>query len=174
MRSLVLLLPMAVLVGVAGCKVGAGEQMARSVPERDLTLVQQTSEMNIASPVETRRPQIERQTRWVSRARASSARRPITRIPVTTISPPAELRTATQTIVEPTRAPTAAPNDRELLPGKTVTLIPASSGPSTETGWSDDFPVERGRAVVSRGGQCGDRGRRPGIGIATRPRPDFR
>ncbi|MDQ3223879.1 MAG: hypothetical protein M3Q75_10485 [Gemmatimonadota bacterium] len=72
-------------------------------------------------------------------------------------------------------APPAPANDRELLPGKTVTLIPASTGSSAGPDETEALPEGRGRPMVVRGGgRCRGGGRGPGIGIAGAPRPDFR
>ena len=65
-------------------------------------------------------------------------------------------------------------NGRELPPGKTVTLIPASSGPSITVEETDEFPtLWRGTYDGWRGGS-GPQGRRPGIGIAVFPRTPWR
>lgn len=174
----VFLLPLTALVAVAaGCGSEAREQR-RSVPERDLTLVTQTAYVEIASPVETQ----------VRRAPARrSSREPKVQLAVFT-APLAALGAGSAPVLaapEPVAKPAStastpeegasSDNGRELLPGKTVTLIPASSGPSTGSDEADELPAARGRPMVVRGGgKCGGRGRGPGIGIAGAPRPDFR
>jgi hypothetical protein len=158
------LLPLTALVAVAaGCGSEAREQAARSVPKRDLTLVSYTSEVKIASPVETQ--QLRTRAARPAPARRSSSLEP-------TIAP---VLAASEPVAQPAATAPTPDNDRELLPGKTVTVIPASSGPSTGADRTDDFPGARGRTIVTGGGgTCRGRGRRPGIGIATAPRPDFR
>jgi hypothetical protein len=179
MRTILLLPLPALLAVVAGCGFGATEQRAGSVPRRDLTLVTQTAGVAIASPVETQQLRIPPQTRRV--LRPATRRAPAA--PVGATEPQVSLMAAeavsapvpAEPVAEPaTMAPTPG-SDRELLPGKTITLIPASSGPSVGVDPADDFPTARGGTMVVRGGgTCRGRGRGPGIGIATAPRPDFR
>lgn len=174
------LLPFVSIAVIAGCRSEPGEQATGSVPERDLTLVTQSADVKVASPVETqllRRPvQSMHPSEHASRpARARRSRH----LGVTPAAVVAAAAPAPILIPEPRTlpAPIAPPaNDgRELLPGKTVTVIPASSGPSISPDDTDAYPAARGRVIVSRGGgNCGGRGRRPGIGIAAAPRPDFR
>lgn len=62
---------------------------------------------------------------------------------------------------------------RELAPGKTVTAIPASSGPSLAPEEPEWVPTERGRGIMIGGGgghgdRCRPRGGVRGIGIAGR------
>lgn len=165
------LLPLtAVIAGVAGCGPQAREQTTGSLPQRDLTLATQTPEVTIASPVETARPRAAR--RSVRSQRASAV------APVATLEAgPAPVVTP-EPVAQPLPEPAPA-NDRELLPGKTITIIPTSSGPSTGSDTPDELVGARDRTMVTRGGgTCGGRGRGrgrgPGIGIATAPRPDFR
>ena len=163
----VLLLPIAAVVAVvAGCGSEAREGGARSLPQRDLTLVTQTAHVEIASPVETRQLRIQHRTVRPSQlaARPAPARR----------SRPLQPKVVLAAVTAPLAASTSA-NDRELLPGKTVTVIPASSGPSTGSDRAGELPPAEGRTMVARGGgTCRGRGRGPGIGIAAAPRPDFR
>ncbi len=165
----ILLLPFTALVAVvAGCGSGASEQKTGSLPERDLTLVSQTAQVEIASPVETQRVPSQRRTV----RHPPSSRQPAVILAAVTAAAPAP---APEPAVQPASPEPTLANDRELLPGKTVTLIPASSGPSTGPDQTDDLPAAHGRTMVVRGGgTCRGRGRGPGIGIAGAPRPDFR
>jgi hypothetical protein len=154
MRTSFLFTLAAVVVVAVGCGSQGREQATGSVLQRDLTLVTQTAAVEIASPVEMQQVRIQhrsmRPSQWA--ARLASARRSVAQ-PVTTSSTPK--------------------NDRELLPGKTVTVIPASSGPSAGSDRTDELPPARGRTLVTGGGgTCRGRGRGPGIAGA--PRPDFR
>ena len=169
------LLPLTALVAVvAGCGSEVREQAALSVPQRDLTLVTQTAEVKIASPVETQQP------RPAARLAPAHRSRPLQpKVKLADLWTPPPLPAASQPVAQPaSTAPTpeegaSSDNDRELLPGKTVTLIPVSSGPSTGSDRTDELPEVRGRTMVARGGgTCRGRGRGPGIGAA--PRPDFR
>jgi nucleoid-associated protein YgaU len=164
MRTIVPLLLTALVAVVAGCGSDLREQATGSVPERDLTLVTPTAQVEVASPVETQQ---------IRAARPVSARRS------RPLEPKVELATvvapvpAAEPVAQPARPPAPA-NDRELLPGKTVTVIPVSAGPPAGTdevgGRSDE-----GRPMVVRGGgTCRGRGRGRGPDIAGVPRPDFR
>ncbi|HEU4680147.1 MAG TPA: hypothetical protein VFS51_00295 [Gemmatimonadales bacterium] len=165
----IFLLPLTALVAfVAGCESEVGKQAASSVPERDLTLVTQTALVEIASPVETQQPQ-----RAAPPAPARRSRRLEPKVMLAAVAAPAPVIAAPDPVAQPAGASTPA-NDRELLPGKTVTLIPASSGSSTGPDEAEEFPPEGRTMVVRRGGTCRGRGRGPGIGIAVRPRTDFR
>jgi hypothetical protein len=161
MRTIVLF-PLTALVAVAaGC--GSGEQGTRSVPQRDLTLVQQTPAVEIASPVETH--QLRVQDRTVRHSQLA--------VRLAAVTLPAPVLAVPEPVTQPVSTPVTPANDRELLPGKTVTVIPASSTPSTGSDGTDELPATRGRTMVAHGGG-GCRGRGPGIGMAPAPRPDFR
>jgi hypothetical protein len=179
MRTVSLLPLTAMVAVVAGCGPQGREHAARSVPQRDLTLAAQTHQMEIASPVElgslrtlsrTVRPSRTPRPKSAQRSSAVGAKP----APAALAAAPAVVL-ASHPVAEPASTASEPANDRELLPGKTVTLIPASSGPSTTPEWTDEGPPARGRTmVVGGGGRCPGRGRGPGIGIATAPRPDFR
>jgi hypothetical protein len=175
---LLLLVPFAALAAVViGCRTQETEQAALSKPPRDLALPAQGPEVAIASPVEL--GQVVRPHRTA---------RPVHRTPLPAPAPAPRQRLAASNsapavvpvvqatyVVEPLSTPGDPLNDRELPPGKTVTLVPASSGPSTAIDPSDEIPAVRIGSYGGRaGGRCGPRGRRPGIGIAAAPRPDFR
>lgn len=156
MRSTYLLQLTALAAVAAGCRSEVSEELSGSAPERDLTLITQATDVKIASVVETQQPRIERRRPRLSQP----ARAPVPE------SGPIEPQVHLAAVAVPAPAPAS---DRELLPGKTVTLIPASSGPSAGPDDSAELPaVHRPHG----GGRC--RGRGPGTGIAGSPRPDFR
>ena len=74
--------------------------------------------------------------------------------------------------VAPAPAQAAAPpivdeavDPHALAPGKTVTIVPVSSGPSTGSGRADDeMPSRAGRAIIMMGGGHGDTCRGHGAG----------
>jgi hypothetical protein len=172
MRAIVLL-PLTALVAVAaGCGSDIKEQTARSVLQRDLTLVNPTSEVNFASPVETGQLRNPRGTTHPSHrlARATRSRGLKSRVKLVDAWAPKPAAP----VPSPAATPATPANDHELLPGKTVTVIPASSGPSTDTDRADDFPASQGRTMGTRGGggTCHGGGRGPGVAAA--PRPKFR
>jgi hypothetical protein len=104
-----LLLPLTALVAVAaGCRSEAPRPAARPL-ERDLTLVAQTAEVRVASAVETR--QLRGPNRTVRRARREPT------IHLAAVATPSPAPAAAEPAAHPA-------NNRELLPGKTVTLIP--------------------------------------------------
>jgi hypothetical protein len=167
----------ALMAVVTGCGSNAREQATRSVPQRDLTLVPQAPEVQIASPVEIQRLRVQHRT-----ARRSIPFEPKVKLaavwtPVATLGAgSAPISVAPQPIAQPTSTAETPANDRELLPGKTVTVIPVSSGPSSGPDKADEAPEARGRTMVvgGGGGTCRGRGRGPGIGMGPGPRPDFR
>jgi hypothetical protein len=166
MRTIVLLPLSALVAVVVGCRTEAREQRGRSLPQRDLTLVTPTAEVEIASPVETQQPRIHHRT-----VRQASSREP--KIILAAVAASAPVLAVPVPVAQPASTASTPANGRELLPGKTVTVIPASSGPSTDSDQTDELPPARGRTVVvGGGGTCRGRGRGPGIAGA--PRPDFR
>lgn len=173
----VFLLPLATVVAVAaGCGSQVGEQAAHSAPQRDLTLAPSALAVDIASPVELKQLRIQHRTVRPSQrtARPASARRSSSVEPSLVLAAAAPLAVS-EPAAQPVSPASDQGNDRELLPGKTVTLIPASSGPSTAPEWTDELPpADGGTMVVRGGGRCRPPGRGPGIGIAAAPRPDFR
>lgn len=164
MRSTYLLQLTALAAIAAGCRSEVREELSGSAPERDLTLVTPTADLKIASLVERQQPRIER--------RQPRVRKPAARPAAVPHSTPIEPQVQLAAVAVSAPAPA---NDRELLPGKTVTLIPASSGPSAGPDDIAEIPTVHGRTMVGHGGgRCPRGGRRPGIGIAGAPRPDFR
>ena len=172
---------LSVVIGVAGvtaCASGGREPAPRSTPHRDVALVAQAPAVEIASPLELRNLRTSQKSRRTQRTRPAPgtadrqvlpapAPKPAAATPAATLIPAAEPFVVPASASEPV-------NDRELPPGKTVTIIPASSGPSTGPDGVDELPSSPGRPMVRSGGTCRGRGRGPGIGIATAPRPDFR
>jgi hypothetical protein len=168
---------------VVGCG-SQGKQTAPSLPKRDLTLASQANQVAIASPVELGSLQVQqRAMRPTHTRRPKPSRRstPVADRVVTTAvaAAPAVVLTVARPVAQPEVAVPA--NDRELLPGKTVTVIPASSGPSAAAEPTDEFPtflggggsgMGGGGSGMGGGGRCPGRG--PGIGIAGTPSPDFR
>jgi hypothetical protein len=152
MRSCLLI---AFAMAVAGCNQPKPEESAVSL-RRDLTLAP-APDREIVSSVELERPQ-PRVTSARATRRHVSARK----------SPPVDLepiRPATIIQASPQQTETAPEpaSGRELPPGKTVTLIPASSGPSTAA----DPGVDEGLLMIQRGHWCPPP--RPGIGVRRPP-----
>ena len=165
MRAVFLFPLMALMAGVAGCGSAGSEQETGSVPQRDLTLVRQTPALEIASPVETQQLRVQHRT----------VRHSQLAVRLAAVTLPAPVLAVPEPVTQPVSTPASPANDRELLPGKTVTVIPASSTPSTGSDGTDELPATRGRTKVAHGGGgCRGRGRGPSIGMAPAPRPDFR
>ena len=180
MRTVYLLPLTTMLAVVAGCGSQGREPAAPSLPQRDLTLAAQAREVAVASPVELQNLRTLYRTARPSRtSRRSSAQHPSSVVakpaPAAAAAAPAVVL-ASHPVAQPASAVSEPVNDRELPPGKTVTVIPASSGPSTGSDWTDELPTAKGGGtmVIGGGGRCPRRGRGPGIGIAGAPRPDFR
>jgi hypothetical protein len=176
MRTLLLISISVGAIGAVGCGSEGKESPAPSVVRRDLTVPAPPPKVEIASAVELGRIQPARtkqhSARAVRRARPAAPR--VT--PVVVASQPS-----------PPPAPEAAPvprfrqpepvSDRELPPGETVTVIPASSGPTIEEvgaghgdGWgTGGSGMGGGGSGMGGRGRCPPRGVGPGIGIAQRP-----
>ena len=171
---LVLLLPLTVLAVVSGCGSPREEEVAVSKPERDLALPAQAPRVEIASPVELGRVQLQPAANPSRRIHGRSRPSVPTIIPAV-VEPVAAAAPVVSKPAGYTAPAAAGPvNDRELPPGKTVTIIPASSGPSIESDGVDELPPFRGPPSVRRGGTCRGRGPGPGIGIAAVPAPSLR
>jgi hypothetical protein len=173
MRPIVLL-PVLALTVVAGC--GVEKTSATRLPKRDLTLVSQSFEPTVASPMEREQPRVRHRAASarpkVQRVRAPARIEATVRLASMTTTTPAAVHV--EPVAQPVSTPTPSDNSRELLPGKTVTVIPASSGPSPATDTEDDLSREGSHTIVrAGGGRCGG-GRGQGPGIAAAPRPDFR
>jgi hypothetical protein len=161
-----LLAPLALAAtAVVGCRTGSDgtEQAAFQVPQRDLTLQQaETPQVAVASPVELGRapvqqPRTERPRRI---RRPAPAVRPAAikhgSAPTAPTSVPAETSTAPTTVAS--AEATEAPDPYALPPGKTVTVIPASSGPSPDPGWTDRGPPDARPGTAIYGGSGGSGG----------------
>jgi hypothetical protein len=166
------LIPLAFAVVVAGC--GSEPQDAgrgSGVPKRDLTLQQAPApDMAVASRLEVPRPRPERPTVHTPRHSPEAALAP-SRNPA-----PPDASSNADAVAVPTVAPapasSAAPpiadeaaDPHALAPGKTVTIVPVSSGPSTGSGREEDeMPSRAGRAIIMMGGGHGDTCRPHGAG----------
>ena len=174
---IVMLLPLALAaVAAGGCRTASEgtEQAALGVPQRDLTLQQTAApDVEIASPVELARAPSERPTTQRPRrahrpapARHSEANAPEV-APVMVTTTPAPAQPAATALAA--SAPEAA-DPHALAPGQSVTIIPASSGATTLTDWTDQRPPGRERGVDvgagGHGGRCKPRGTgMPGRGL---------
>ena len=178
------LFPLAIAAAAGGC--GSDVPMVpeesgtrgAAAPERDLTLqAPAAAVVEVASPVELSRPAPE--------SKSPAARPPARPKPAPVPLPEPEPEAALVAEVEPVVLPTAAiaeaavepvpeeqpaADGRELAPGKTVTVIPASNGPLIEADGDDSWlPSERARGIIGAGGgTCRPRGGVRGIGIAGR------
>jgi hypothetical protein len=142
MRSAGWLIGLVVLGGLSGC--GGGDRRVESAgvqaPSRDLTQPSEPAAVTVASPVELGRVQPSS-----SRVHPNRQSHKPTRVRKTPPVPPAAPTpepaiTAIPAVMKPISSPVApAPEPQpgmghELAPGETVTVIPASSGPSTDAG----------------------------------------
>jgi len=161
------------LVVAAGCSSPVKETAARSDLKRDLTLVGSTRQTAIATPIELGRI---RQPEG-NQINVSSRRRVVRHrtTPRSAASPKPVHVVASAPAPAPAPAvaqPEPMPADpHELPPGKTVTIIPVSSGPSTAAP-TDGF----GRPGYGTGGSGMGGGERAGGGSGMGgdcPRPDF-
>jgi hypothetical protein len=183
------ILPLAFTAAVlAGCasespQTANQETASRSVegaalPERDLTLQTPAAPaVEFASPVELSRaapePRPARRTRVSPKPAPAPAPDPVPEAaPAAQAAVPDSTVAVAEVLAEPAPVEDVGVG-RELAPGKTVTIIPASSGPTftpEEPSWG---PAEPGRGPIigdgeGRGGRCRPRGGVRGIGIAGR------
>ena len=170
---IVMLLPLALAaVAAGGCRTASEgtEQASLGVPQRDLTLQQTPApEVEIASPVELARAPTERPTTQRPRRAHRPAPAP---------HPEANALGDAPATLSPTPAPTAlaasapeAADPHALAPGQSVTIIPASSGPTTPEDWTDQRPSGRERGVEVGGGGHGGRCKPRGTGMPGRGLP---
>ena len=169
MRS-AFLFPLSLGLVVVGCGSQVKEHAARSDLERDLTLVSQAPQTAIASPIELGRIRTPTSSGSTVSSRHRIRHRAATR---STVSAPKPVEVAAEPApVPPVQPRNTTPADpRELLPGKTVSIIPVSSGISDAEG-ADRFPAPR----YGTGGSGMGGGERAGGGSGMGgdcPRPDF-
>jgi hypothetical protein len=155
------------------------ERASRAAMKRDLTLqVPQGPAAEVVSAVELSRPNSEPARSRIHRPspKPKPGPRPASEPGLDAAAqPPAQPVIAptvavTEVLAEPAPEDDAAADGRELAPGKTVTLVPVSSGPSAEPDYVDSwFPSERPQGIfVGDPDHCRPRGGAGGIGIAGR------
>ncbi len=184
MRTLLLVSICVGAVGVVGCGSVAKESPAPTVARRDLTVPAPPPKVEVASAVELGRIQPARTRQHSTRAhrRARPAAAKVT--PVVVASQPSPPPAPEAVPVPRFRQPEPV-NDRELPPGKTVTVIPASNGgPTIEDagagrgeGWGTGGSgmggggsgMGGGGSGMGGRGRCPGGGAGPGPGIAMRP-----
>jgi hypothetical protein len=151
------------LIAVAGCGSQAQDPKPGSDLKRDLTIVSQASQTAVATPIELEQVRARTIGRGTVSARHSVRHRAASRsavrapkpVAVRAVAAAAPAASPAPAVVDPTN--TAPANPRELAPGKTVTVIPVSTGSSTGT---DEGAAPRlGTGGSGMGGDC--------------PRPDF-
>lgn len=174
---------------LAGCgesprsasETAGGDVEETGLSGRDLTLQTPSAPaVEVASPVELARPTSD--PRPAARPRVSRKRPPAPAPdPVPEVSPVADSAAPVPAVAAAEVLTDPAPVEdvvvgvgRELPPGKTVTIIPASSGPSSapeDPSWAPTGPSRS--IMVGRGGggggKCRPRGGARGIGIARIP-----
>lgn len=164
-----------VAVGIAsltGCGTQQQVSARPSVPKRDLTLGLAAPEVAVASPVELNRPEPQQARTSVRRARRHATTFQPTIVPAvlkSTVSPAAPVAAAPEPTVSQPATPVALPTDsHELPPGKTITIIPTSTGSSGGSDPAAEPSTARGEmgGMIGggHGGRCGGRGRGRGIG----------
>lgn len=176
MRTIFLVSVTVGVTSLTGCGSGPRISERPSVPRRDLTVGVAAPEIEIASPVELNRPDPQQAPTSVQRSRHHPTTFQPTIVPAvlkSTVTPAAPVAAVSEPAAS-APAPLALPTDsHELPPGKTVTIIPASSGPSGGSEPADEPSVARGQMGGTigggHGGRCGGRGRGRGIGGGVPP-----
>jgi len=163
------------MVVAAGCASPVKEQAAtRSDLKRDLTLVNSTRETAIATPIELGRIQqpagnhsnVAARHRVVRHRAAASSTVMSSPRPTNVV---ASIPAPAPAVAQPEPMPA---DPHELAPGRTVTIIPVSSGPST----AGPDPYGLPRSGWGTGGSGMGGGERAGGGSGMGgdcPRPDF-
>jgi hypothetical protein len=152
---------------VAACGTEGTKPAASSVPMRDLTLSGQYAQVQVASPIELRRTQHQTATHAFRRMRQPTHRFEPTIIPavLNTTTEPAPARVAAKPAAEPVATLSQPADPHELLPGKTITIIPVSNGPSSEGNRGDQPRMSTGHIggrIGGHGGGCRGHGGRGG------------
>jgi hypothetical protein len=148
-------LVLAALLAVA-CGTEGAKPTGSSVPKRDLTLSGQYAQVDVASPIELRRPFHQTASHALRRMRQPTQQFEPTIIPavLNTSSASAPAPLPVKTAAEPAAIVSQPADPHELLPGKTITLIPVSNGPT-----SDGSRGDRPRTSIDHlGGRVGGHG----------------
>ncbi len=139
---------------LAACGPGEGDRTeATGALKRDITLQSATvPAVEVASPVELGRAEPQQRPAPRPRRSPEPALAP-TPEPAPEAAPTPELALApVKVTIATAELPAPAPSGRELAPGQTVTVLPASTG-SANTGPSDLYlPGEPGRGMFKPGG----------------------
>ncbi len=143
------------------------DSAALRVPERDLTLQRPAPQVvEVASPVELARSRPEVRTPRRPRAAPKPAPAPESPEAPDAAPTPQPVVALTPAVERPSEAvaeaEAATGSDRELAPGKTVTVIPASAGPSTASDEIGMPPARASRGIFIGGGGGTCRPRRGG------------
>jgi hypothetical protein len=186
MRAAVLFPLVLVAVALTGCggdgtnlseREETASRAAATALERDLTLsMPQVPAAEVASPIELSlpKPASGPSRRDHPRPRPKPAPSAVAEpSPEAAPTPePVTVPAVSEALAEPATTDEVSAGGRELAPGRTVTVIPASSGPSVEADPGDSWlPSGGSRGVlVGGGGTCRRRGEGGGIGIAARIR----
>jgi uncharacterized membrane protein YgcG len=198
MRNVFLFFFASTIVALPGCGSQPKEQVARSDLKRDLTLITRAPDSSITSALELGEVRAQ-QRHAVSSQKVVRHRRVVRQRPArqatAKVAKPVIADIVVPSPATQAAAAAAIPADsRELPPGQTVTVIPVSSGPSPGPAGRNRFPEEDVRGLdgtdgfggmggggsgmggggsgmggggSGMGGNCP--GRRPGVGIASRP-----
>ena len=191
MRLESLLVVTALTLALGGCNTDSSKSPADetamtsheagALAPRDLTLrTSSTPALEVASPVELSRPSLpspRRAARKLSRkpAPATVPEQPPEAAPALAAAIPVPATVVDEVAADPVPVEDVSTGSgRELAPGKTVTIVPASAGPSTaspeDDSWGASARVHCGTVIRGGGGggRCKPRGGARGIGIAGR------
>jgi hypothetical protein len=140
MRNVILFSLPLTIIAVAGCGSQPKPSPAASDLERDLTLVTKDRDRTVASPLElgevrTEQGNTSSYNRVVKAVRHRPARHATIRVAEPAPSAPTKHPvlvdvSAPSPVAQPPAATAVPADSHELPPGKTITMIPVSSGPS--------------------------------------------
>jgi hypothetical protein len=144
---------------LVACSTEGTKATASSVPKRDLTLSGQYAQVDVASPIELRRALHQTATHALQRMRQPAQQFEPTIIPavLNTSTATATAPLAVKPAAEPVTIPSQAADPHELLPGKTITIIPVSA-PSSEGNRGDQPPTSTDHLGGRMGGHVGGHG----------------
>jgi hypothetical protein len=157
MHKLLLLSLAALLVA---CSTEGIKPTASSVPKRDLTLSGQYAQVDVASPIELRRAVHQTAPHALRRMRQPAPQFEPTIIPaiLNTSTAKATAPLPVKPAAEPVTIVSQPADPHELLPGKTITIIPVSDAPSSEGDRGDQPRTSTDHIGGSMGGHGGGHG----------------
>lgn len=142
------------LLGACASDTGRPETAARAL-ERDITLQAAAAPVvQVASAVELGRPEPMERTVPRRKTTPRPAPAPVPEAAGEAAPDPEPVSVPAPAAAAEATRPEPAPTGRELAPGQTVTVLPASSGATSQGPDEVYLPLEPGRGIKAGGGHC--------------------